>query len=184
MPKVFEFTRRSFQSQERLDAATLTAWERQTGWSLPNDYRRFLLRTNGGLLRPYCFIAEVATPYVVERRPTLDGLYDWRAVLDESQLDIGPRTRNTPPGFLAIGDTIGELCVMLALTRADHGAVALWVKDLLNPWGEGPNDAVTPVAPSFSAFLDMLHIPEPDDTYHPYWSVPDATDPEPQWIEL
>lgn len=184
MPRNFQFTRRSYHSPDGVDAAALAVWERMTGQALPEDYRRFLSRTNGGLLRPYYFVAEVDTPWVHEREHTLDQMFDWRTVLRDSQLDIVKASRNTPPGFLAIGATVGELYVMLSLARADHGAVALWIKDLFNPWGEGPNDVVTPVAPSFSAFLDMLHTPEPDETYHPYWSTSGATDPQVHRIAL
>lgn len=160
-----------YQDGKLVEEPSISAWEARHGVRLPEDYRSFILRTNGGALRPYTFHA--ADPRLVDEYHGLKWLFDWRNVLKKSQETIAPERRNTPPDHLAIGATPSELILMLSLRGDDFGTVVLWPKDLFHTWGEDPNTFVVPLAQSFSALLDALHAREGE--YLSYWDGPRST---------
>lgn len=167
MSRTFDFVRAPYQAHSRLTEADLSAWEAARGVRLPEDYRRFLLRTNGEYLRPYGFPMTLPGDEQFEEEQPLKRLFDWTEVLEQTQEDKPAHLRNTPPGWLAIGTTEEELFVMLSLEAQSYGAVAIWISDFYRPWGEPPNDRIHALAQSFEAFLDMLTIA--DGLYHSYW---------------
>ena len=182
MGQTFEFVREPFQAQDPVGEADLAAWEAERGVRLPEDYRRFLLRTNGGFLRPFAFELTIEDDAVPGAVHALDHLFDWKQVSRQTQEDIAAHLRTTPPGWLAVGITEGELFVMLSLEAQTYGSVALWVSDYSTPWGQPPNDRIHSLASSFEAFLDMLR---PSTTlYHGYWREHDRNGDEAERVRL
>jgi hypothetical protein len=170
MPRSFELVRMPYQDSQLVDEAMVSEWEARRGVRLPEDYRRFILTTNGGAIRPFTF--EVSDPRIPARLHAVTCLYDWREMLEESQEGVPVHLRNTPPKHLAIGDTESELILMLSLDPSSFGAIVVWPKNLFEAWGDGMNTFVVPLAQSFSGFLGLLG--NQGDVYQGYWSSHDA----------
>ena len=168
MPTAFDHAYRPFQSGQPASTDDLAALEQAAHGRLPADYRAFLLRCNGGSLRPFGFELAVPQSDFNEKVHALDYLYELKEVRRRSQLAIDPGLRNIPPGRLAIGTTVSELTITLDITEATHGQVQAWVRDTFNVWGEGANTRVVPLAASFTAFLALLR--ELPETYVSFWA--------------
>ncbi|MBL8481445.1 MAG: SMI1/KNR4 family protein [Rhodocyclaceae bacterium] len=164
----FEHAYRPFQSGQSATAADLRALEAAANGLLPADYKTFLLKANGGSLRPFAFELEVPGSDFKERVHALDYLYEVKEIHRRSQLKMAPALRNIPPGRLAIGTTVSELTITLNLRVQGKDQVEAWVRDTFNVWGEGANRTVVPVADSFSAFLGLLR--DLPDAYVSFWA--------------
>ena len=167
MAMTFDIARRPFQSATTSPGPDMEAWEQSLGISLPADYREFMLTFNGGSLRPFAFDLSIPDWDFTDKVHALNYLFDWKEVGKRSQWRMEPPLRNIPPDRLAIGSTISELTLTLSTDSGRFGAIDAWLRDTFNVWGEGGNTRVLPVAPSFSAFLAMLH--DSADTYHHFW---------------
>lgn len=170
MAQEFEFARFPYQAPAPLEEATLIDWETASGVRLPADYRAFLLKTNGGALRPNTFDLVLPECPITDNVHAVVRLFDWDEVLEESQEEIEPALRNLPPGYLAIGVTSTELTLLLSILPPNPGTIHAWVSDTMNAWGEAENNVVVPVALTFTAFLDALRLDSKGETYQAYWT--------------
>ena len=168
MPRMFEHVYRPFQSGALADAAAVASLETAAGGRLPEDYRSFLLKCNGGSLRPFAFDLQVPHSDFLESVHALNYLYELREINRRSQFGIEPALRNIPPGRIAIGTTDSELAITLNISADRHGQIEAWVRDTFNVWGEGGNTTIVYVAPSFTAFLDLLH--DSAEVYSSFWA--------------
>lgn len=168
MTMVFDYARRPFQSDPVSAGAEIAAWERSCGITLPTDYRSFMIRYNGGSLRPYALDLFVPDSNFDEKVHALDYFYDWNEVDESSEWRIESALRNIPPNRLAIGSTVSDLTITLCIAKQRFGAIEAWVRDTFNVWGEGANTQILPLADSFSGFLAMLH--DSAEVYHSFWS--------------
>jgi hypothetical protein len=152
-----------------VSASALSAWEMATGYHLPEDYRRFLLTYNGGVVRPWIFRHDHRdVKHEEDREALLDYLYDWQDVIGMSELSV-PRSQSAqPPHHIVIGQDPGGAGVLLSLDPATYGRIYYWLRVLLT-WGEPPNDTLGHVADSFTGFLNTLF--DDGKTGHPYWKV-------------
>jgi hypothetical protein len=180
--RVFDHVWLSFQSGLPLTEAELTLWEQSRGVQLPPDYRSFMLRCNGGVLRPFAFVSPWPELTMGDPYDVLSSMFDWREVLDRTQEDIDLPLRNVPPDRLAIGHTESELTIMLRLDQEHFGSIEAWPTNVFDAWGDGQNTRVVPLAPTFSAFIEMLH--DIDGAPHYYWARVDPGDPIPQQVML
>lgn len=182
MTRRFQLGRMPHHDQGSVDEATIAAWEVRRGTRLPLEYRRFLLLTNGGSIRPHTFAID--HPKIPERLHAIDWLYNWETALHRSQEPerVPAHLRNAPPDHLAIGITESELMLMIPLSGGGAGTIVAWSTDLYNPWGEGENNLVVPVAPSFSAFLDSLGAE--GEVYQSYWATHDLRGWASTWVTL
>lgn len=148
----------------------IVAWESRTGHALPDSYRRFMLAFNGGRVYPRLFRSAVP----LERYPFIepvtfvDPFYSWADVEEYSRGDV--YGRGTPPDMLFIGSDPCGLEILMSLRAADYGQIFCWVHSM-NIWGTDGNDWVWNQAPSFEAFLDLLHD-EPDASDYEGWHIP------------
>ena len=173
-----------YQAKGLVEESAIAAWEAH-GWRrLPEDYRRFILRTNGGSVRPYTFELSVGDDRIGDHVHALNRFYDWAEVIEEMQEQQPTELRNPPPARLPIGCSCSELVLMLALDEAGYGEVEAWVKDYFNVWGKGGNSTVVRVAPSFSAFLDLLRPDERSETHHPFWARDPRLGVKPALVDL
>lgn len=164
-----EIVKMQFQLGRTINASALSIWEMATGYRLPDDYRRFLLTYNGGVVRPWIFRHDHRdVHYEEDREVLLDYLYDWQDVIGMSELDV-PRSQSArPPHHIVIGQDPGGAGVLLSLDPATHGKIYYWLRVLLD-WGDPPNDTLGNVADSFTGFLNTLF--DDGKTDHPYWQV-------------
>jgi hypothetical protein len=148
----------------RLDERRVAAFEARTGLRLPAEYRRFLLRTNGGTPAP-----EVGFAFVEDGKPSesvLDQFYVLKANADEPNLDEAIETfvepGRMPRHLLPVAyDQFGnQLC--LSLGESDYGAVYFWNHEREPAEGAATPtfDNLSPVAPGFDAFLELLSVVE------------------------
>lgn len=139
--------------------AEIEAWEKREGLLLPEDYRGFMRRYNGGrvyprLLRTGAALVGMLGPYEPSSDLTqVNPIYDWATVEAHWRGEI--YGRGVPPGHLVFAGTPGLIQVLMALTADGWGRVYAWVGST-DSWGTDRNTRVWPVAESFHGFLDVL----------------------------
>lgn len=139
--------------------AEIEAWERREGLKLPEDYRRFMLRYNGGRVYPRLFRTEAVLvrmlgPYEPTSELThVDPIYDWATV--ESHWRGETYREGVPPRHLVIAGTPGSIQVLMALTAEGWGRIYTWIHST-DSWGTDRNTRTWSIAESFSQFLDGL----------------------------
>lgn len=134
-------------------ASAVSRWEQESGLRLPDDYRRFVIRYDGGRPYPNMF-KHTALDDQGSENPSdhlVDPLYRWDHVVTWSR-QLGNRL---PPECFAIGADPGLLEIVLSLRAEDYGAVHSWVRNRA-VWGSPENSYLCPQAPSFSAFVAAL----------------------------
>lgn len=131
----------------------ITAFERKNNWSLPVDYRRFLLSHNGGSPSP----PSVCVLKSIKERVLVDMLFG----LGHQERDLDIETwmsdfgTELPPGYLIIGN-VGGLLFVLCVQGQETG-VLCW--DRMGELLKSPDSSsghMYPVASSFSEFLHSL----------------------------
>lgn len=148
----------------------ITRWERATGITLPDGYRRFMLAFNGGRVYPRLFQHNIPLDRYPSADPVtmVDPLYPWAQA--ESHWRGEVYGRGTPPDMLFVGCDPGGLEILLSLRPADLGQIFCWPHST-NLWGTDDNTQVWHQAVSFEAFLESLYDLE-DSSDHAGWYVP------------
>lgn len=137
----------------------IEAWESRERISLPNDYREFMLRYNGGYVYPRFFRTAAALtgmlgPFAPESSVArLDLIYSWQAV--EAHWRGETYGGGVPGGHIVFADTPGGIELLMALTKENHGHIYAWVPTSC-AWGEEGNRQIFPLADTFSQFLQQL----------------------------
>jgi hypothetical protein len=140
----------------------LEAFEAEIGTTLPDDYRRFLLRSNGGSLDgKYCFENEKTSVCV----SSVGGFQESYSLRSERGCYQGQPVR-IPRVLLWIMDDPGGNAVCLGLTGQYRGRVYFWVHDEEpdpDAWDGEVETAgnIRWLADSFTEFVAGLH--ERDD---------------------
>jgi hypothetical protein len=150
----------------------IAAWEDSSSLRLPDNYRRFMTRYNGGQVYPLTFRHTAKEPFDAPN-PTehfLDPVNDWDRVLTWSA-ELGDRL---PEATLVIGRDPGVIEVVLSLREEDHGHVYSWVRNFGGRWSSPENDYLCLQAPSFRAFIEGL-FDEEDRIGHEYWDMQPGT---------
>ncbi len=120
---------------------------------LPEDYRSFLLRTNGGKPHPAFF--PVAGHKTI-RYGRLESLFGVGRPIKQSNIDWNYKNLigQLPNYHFPIGITPEEDMVTLSLGRLDAGRIYFWIRAEYNVAGD--NEAYF-VAGDFSKFLDSIY---------------------------
>ncbi|MEM1199259.1 MAG: SMI1/KNR4 family protein [Pseudomonadota bacterium] len=146
--------------------AGIADWEARAGKTLPDDYRRFMLKFNGGRLYP-SLLRHNVTHYSSE--PTLlEYFYSWDEVIRHANKEV--YFSGTPEGFLIIGGDPGGLEILLSCRDEDQGQIFCWYHTTV-PWGTDDNAQVWHQAGSFSELLASLYEDE-SKTSHQHWYIP------------
>jgi len=146
----------------------LKEWERKTGYTLPKDYRKFLLQYNGGMIKPWLFRHDHPEVFGNNQEMLLDHLHDWHSVIESSYLDIPPDMSSRPPNHIEIGVDPGGGRIMLSLKSDNNGNVVYWLPTYME-WGVEPNNVLGSIAHSFTEFLQKLY--DDGETEHGKWEV-------------
>lgn len=149
-------------------ASAISSWEHAKGLRLPDDYRGFMTRYNGGRPYPNMFRHTALDTQGFENpsEHVLDPLYGWDHVVTWSN-ELGNRL---PPESLAIGVDPGLLEIVLSLRMRDYGAIYSWVRNW-GVWESEENSYLCLQAPSFAAFIASLSDDEAKSGYD-YWHTP------------
>lgn len=132
-----------------LTAAQIRGLERKLGASLPEDYKQFLRKTNGGRPPETALHVPVAEEEVlvdflfgVGRKP---GILEWLSEL----------RRDMPSGFIPIGKDPGGNIYIMDLNLPNQGVIYYWDKS--HSFSSSTSEGNTyPVARSFSRLLELL----------------------------
>lgn len=131
----------------------LQALERRLNATLPQDYRRFLKRVNGGRPNPRQFEGPTGDGSVIHFFFTLDHRSKYYQIVEEIQAFVD----RIPPKTLPIAcDPFGNL-VLLDIGAKSAGAIYFWEHENENMEGDPWWDNISYIAPSFSDFVDSLH---------------------------
>ena len=141
---------------EGLEEARLRQWEASEGISLPDDYRTFLLETNGGRPKQRCF------DYADESGPYTDGaIQAFHGIHGETynRLDkIAETSKAVVPGsFLPIAsDSFGN-SICLGISGPERGKVYFFDEEGASDGEPEENRThLHRIADSFREFLDVL----------------------------
>ncbi len=145
-------------------------WEKKFKFSLPEDYRAFLIRYNGGSPYPrkykHGIVSLAAGPYEDQSNETyIDAFLSWEGV--ESHWRGETYKKGIPPGYLLIGVTPGEIQILMNIDSY-KGQIVSWYHST-SPWGTGRNTEFYPIANSFTDFLSNLYGDEED---FEAWNLP------------
>ncbi len=137
----------------------LRQFEKELGEKLPGEYRKFLLRHNGGCPEPRAFKIHWKNPELAETYPesyigsfhALDG--------ESSNLAESYRLGRKwfPRSMIPIGNDIGGNELLLAISGKERGGVFYWVQELAEESDAPGLDNVGFVSPSFQQLLDSLY---------------------------
>lgn len=168
------FQDKAFPATGSLEGA-VTAWERELGLRLPEDYRNFLLRFDGGYPYPNFFDSALIRAGVVVSSETLM-VVEFFYSLAEGQAHWNKASygAGTPPGMAFIGSEPGGTEVLMSLRPQDFGVIYLWYHST-NIWGTDGNDdsALYRQADSFNDFLVSLFDTADREGYEG-WYRPEA----------
>jgi hypothetical protein len=127
--------------------------EKQLDVTLPDDYRSFLIRTNGGKPRQDSFPIQTHKTLSIGKIVQLFGL---GRPVKESNIDWNYKNLigQLPNYHFPIAITPEEDMVTLSLGRLDAGRVYYWVRAEYNVAGD--NEAYF-IAGNFDKFIDLLY---------------------------
>ncbi len=143
----------------------IEAWETSTYKKLPESYRRFMTKFNGGRIYPSLLrhnVPNYSSPTVLEY------FYDWDTVMSHFNRDV--YGEGSPPDCLIIGGDPGGLEVLLSCREQDAGQVFCWFHTR-NIWGTDGNTEIWHQANSFEELLASLHDDEDRNSYD-HWYIP------------
>lgn len=146
----------------------IKAWEHASGMRLPDDYRAFMTRYNGGRVYPLMFMHTAREPGDAPN-PTehfVDPVNDWDRVVTWRE-ELGDRL---PSQCLVIGRDPGLIELILSLRQEDHGHVYSWVRNWGGPWSSSDNDYLCLQASSFREFVEGL-FENDDGDGREYWDM-------------
>jgi hypothetical protein len=132
--------------------SAIDAFERKSGWKLPDDYRQFLLKHNGGRPVPKgaCLVKAV-TEYVLvdmlfglNQRPGLD-IQEW---LNQFREEL-------PPNCFIIGG-VGGLLFVLCLRGVNEGVLCWDRMGELRKLRDSESGSLYPIAATFTEFISSL----------------------------
>lgn len=150
--------------------AKIADWESSTGRMLPEDYKNFMSRYDGGRIFPLIFDRKIPLEVYPMGGPAtfLNMFYPWDTVAGiwNGKMFDG----RTPPGFLVIGCSPGGIEVLLSLVDETYGQIFLWLHSQ-SDWGTGNNNHVWPQEESFRSFLESLYENDEEEG-RDYWDVP------------
>lgn len=164
-----------------LAAATeraIVAWEAETALRLPEAYRRFMIRFDGGYVWPNMFTSAIIEAGIIPSSDTamfIDTLYSFDLVLGHWRKDT--YGDGTPPGMVFVGDNPGGTEIVMSVRPHDFGVIYLWYHST-NIWGTDGNDdsALIRQADSFPAFLQSLYD-DTDKSGYEAWYIPYYAEP-------
>ena len=148
-------------------------WEKRESILLPPEYRKFLLKFNGGSVYPRLFKNTIGPlqlgPYVDNSSEDyVDLIHNWKTVESHWRGEI--YGEGVPPKHLVIASTPGPVQLLMSLNSANFGAVYSWVHST-NKWGTDGNTEIFPQAHNFKAFLHSLYDDQEQSDYES-WHLP------------
>ena len=140
----------------QLDEGRLISFEAILGYTLPADYRNYLLRFNGGMPdQTFFWIKEGTDGSSVHQ---FFGLHS----LKSSSLDmyIGDDHCGVPSGFIPIADDGVGNNVIIGLAGTNRGLI-YFLDHEIHPYNQRESmEGIIQITDSFSNFIDLL-LPEP-----------------------
>ena len=143
-------------SLSQISEIDLTDLERKTGIKLPNQYRKFLLKYNGGTPQPNRFntqdnkVESMITKFLPIANISDDNLLE--------EIEGITQVGQIPNNLIPIATDPGDDRLVLSVSGSDCGKVYYWA------WGEEPRKNHTPsykymrlVANSFDELLALLY---------------------------
>jgi hypothetical protein len=151
----------------------IDAWQKREDLLLPDSYRNFMLRYNGGRVYPRLFRSDSALgmrlgPYVCESDEMYcDLIFPWSYV--EHHWRGETYGKGVPPRHLVFAETPGSIQLLMALTPENYGRVYAWMHSNWD-WGEEGNNLIFPLANSFLEFLSSLYDDDQNSDYQQWHS--------------
>lgn len=153
--------------------SAIETWENREGVQLPDDYRRFMLKFNGGRVYPRKFKHNLGPinlgPFVDDSGETyVDLIFSWASV--ESHWRGETYGDGVPPNHLVIADDPGGINLLLSTATESRGRIFAWPHST-DKWGTDRNTKIYTQSESFSAFLESLYD-DADQSDYVDWKLP------------
>lgn len=136
----------------------IQAWEADSGRILPDDYKSFMVRHNGGFVFPEFFALNYPAGHAIydelQQSTRIEDIFNWKMFEKENAFEINDWN---PQEYVAVGAAI-DGTILIRIAPDDHGAVRYWWRN--NPvWDEPGGDEPTGrIADSFRDLLmNRLH---------------------------
>ena len=141
----------------QLDEDRLVGFEETLGYSLPSDYRKYLLEFNGGLPEnTFFWIAEGTDGTSIHQ---FYGLHSTKS--SSLELFFGDDHCGIPSGFLPVGDDGVGNSIIIGLTGNNRGSI-YFLDHEIHPYEQHESmEGIVLIANSFSSFVSLL-LPEPE----------------------
>ena len=152
-------------------AQEISDWE-ASGVALPEEYKSFLMKYNGGAIYPSYFDsgvpAEVRDELDIEERPAVDILFNWQRFL----LVNSGGGQDWQHFMVGIGYDTNSSLIGISTDSRMLGSVVYWWRNLGNEWDldDGPFP-IGMIAPSFGSFLFGALQPAEHGMAH-RWDLP------------
>ncbi len=152
----------------------IATWEEENNVKLPNSYRKFLERFNGGYVYPNVFKinADINEIGLNDDLMFFDIAYDFDYAIELWNREV--YYNGTPEGFFFFGSDPGGFELLISLRQKDYGHVYGWFHSTYE-WGTEGNTEASLVrqSDSFEAFLNSLHDTN-DQIGKQHWETPKA----------
>ncbi len=173
--KKINIVKRSFQNDRTIERKEIADWEAKSGFVLPNDYKDFILRWNGGTIYPYGFTVKglKIDDLLKCEHLGVEIFEDWDAVLSESEIEQPSSISMIPSEHLLIGSELyDEFHILLCLTDDVHGSIRIGFQSRHQSWDERLDEEkiLVTVAPCFSEFINNIGRSSIDELYHSFWN--------------
>jgi hypothetical protein len=151
-----------FESKAPISEEKITAFEKEIDHKLPDDYREFLLKHNGGYPKPRAFDICWSTEEQKEEF-TNSSLTGWFYHLDDEETSnllksFHMKRKWIPKDTIAIGYDAGGSEILLGTYGENRGKIFYWVNEAAEEESDNPGyENVGFIANSFQEFLDSLH---------------------------
>lgn len=147
---------------EKIDALEINAFEKQFGKELPEEYKEFLIKNNGGYPIEIMFtpdfieinpltLEEKKQGTNVERFFSLNEVtFEYEDMLDENYI---------PPEYIPFARTsFGNLLLIYTGSAKEYGSIYFANHDLFD--SNNNRFTISKITDSFSEFIDSLYIPD------------------------
>ena len=144
------------ESYDAISPTDLEKVENKVGYQLPQEYKSFLLKHNGG--RPLLD----AVRYKNEHFDFVAYFYAIRGEMyhDDLARQIGEHEDMIPEGYLPIAESPGGDVFCISLKESTMGAIFHWDHEEANYDGEPWEYNMTKLAPSLTKFIEGLCVGE------------------------
>lgn len=175
--KIFDYSPPSFllsKGNKKLKTEDIENWEKENKINLPEDYRNFILATNGGSLRPYSIEITLNDEEITERIHVIN--YFIPLIQDNDSntpkfCEVGVNSEEVR--VLEIAKPLSDFEIVMLIDNNNIGKIfARAINSERTSINKREKFDLIPISNNFGQFILMLEEDITNSTYHPLWQSP------------